>query len=132
MLQCKSHCGPREEAASIRPMKSCLAIALLALLPGLAFAADEGIRAFRFTLPAGKTREECMRLEKGESRRYHFKVDTKLHFNIHYHREKEVFYPVKDDSTRRKSGTFKAPASEEYCWMWTAKVPAKVEGRIQR
>ncbi len=113
-------------------MKTRLAIALLGLAPALAFPADDGIRAFRVTLSPEKFHEECMRLEKGEVRRFQFRAGAKVAFNIHYHRDMEVFYPVKDDATKRKSGRFRAPAADEYCWMWTARQPTNLEGRIQR
>jgi len=54
-------------------------------------------------------------------------------FNIHYHRGKDVFFPVKRNAMRGDGGTFTAKTAEDYCWMWTARdAPAKVEGRIAR
>jgi hypothetical protein len=32
---------------------------------------------------------------------------------------------------RGDGGTFASKSGEEYCWMWTAKAPAKIEGRIE-
>jgi hypothetical protein len=52
-------------------------------------------------------------------------------FNIHYHRGDEVFYPVKRERMRGDGGTFTAKSGEDYCWMWTAKAAAKIEGRIE-
>jgi hypothetical protein len=53
-------------------------------------------------------------------------------FNIHYHRQAEVFYPVRRGAMRGDGGTFHPKAAEEYCWMWTARsAAAKVEGRIE-
>lgn len=103
----------------------------LMLVMAPALAADEW-KPFTFTLEAKKVHEECLRLEKGQKRRYHWKSDAPVDFNIHYHKETEVSYPVKRDAMRGDGGTFSAKTGEEYCWMWTARdKPAKVEGRIE-
>ena len=53
-------------------------------------------------------------------------------FNVHYHVDKDVFYPVKRDGMRGDGGTFAAKVGQDYCWMWTARdKPAKLEGRIE-
>ena len=111
----------------------------LPLLAALAFAAcahanppAAGDVDVKVALEPKKVHEECARLEVGQSRKYHWKSDAPVDFNIHYHRgEKEVFYPVKRDGMRGDGGTFTAKTGEEYCWMWTARnAPAKIEGRI--
>ena len=79
-----------------------------------------------------KIHEECMRVEAGGKRVYHWKSSTAVDFNIHYHRDKDVFFPVKRDAMRGDGGTFTAKTGEDYCWMWTARdKPAKVEGQIK-
>jgi hypothetical protein len=115
-------------------MKSLLATAVLAL--SLAHAADpvseDKWLLFQATLEPKKMREECVRLEKGDTRRYLWKSDAPVDFNIHFHRQTEVFYPVKRDGMRGDGGTFTAKTGEEYCWMWIARdKPAKLEGRIE-
>jgi hypothetical protein len=106
------------------------AFAILAV--ALAAHADKpGQRAVSFTLEAGKVHEECMRLEKGDRRKFHWKSDAPVDFNVHYHEGPEVFYPVKRDGMRGDGGTFTAKIAQEYCWMWTARnAAAKVEGSI--
>jgi len=85
------------------------------------------------TLQPKKIHEECARLEAGQSRKYHWKSDAPVDFNIHYHKGSEVFYPVKRDGMRGDGGTFTAKSADEYCWMWTAKDKrAHVEGRISK
>jgi len=85
------------------------------------------------TLPPKKVHEECVRLEAGQARRWHWKSSAPVDFNIHYHRGDDVFYPVKRDVMRGDGGTFAAKSGEDYCWMWTAHgAPAKVEGRISK
>ena len=110
------------------PMKRLLAAAALCALH--AGAAESG-GPFAVTLEPAKMHEECVRLEAGDKRAYHWKSSTAVDFNIHYHRGDEVFYPVKRDAMRGDGGTFTAKTGEDYCWMWTARdKPAKIEGRI--
>ena len=119
--------------ASIRLMRYALILALL--FASSAFAQEakkDNWKPFSITLEPQKGHEECQRVEKGEKRRYHWKSDAPVDFNIHYHKETEVFYPVKRDAMRGDGGTFNAKTGEQYCWMWTARnAPAKVEGRIE-
>ena len=85
------------------------------------------------TLVPKKVHEECAQMKEGETLRYHWKSDTPVDFNIHYHRGNDVFYPVKRDAMRGDGGSFTAKTAEDYCWMWTARnQPARVEGSIQK
>ena len=110
-------------------MKRLLACLLLAAPPALS---GEDWKSFEVTLAPLAMHEECMRLDAGEKRRFHWKSDAAVDFNVHHHRGTEVFYPVKRDAMRGDGGTFAAKTGEDYCWMWTArKAPAKLEGRIE-
>jgi hypothetical protein len=82
-------------------------------------------------LAPGKIHEACLRLDAGEKRRYSWKSSAPLDFNIHYHRGDEVFYPVKRQRMRGDGGAFTAKSGEDYCWMWTGKAAARLEGRIE-
>lgn len=100
---------------------------------GLAQAAAETRtnQTFSVTLAPQKVHEVCTQMTAGDKRNYHWKSDGPVDFNIHYHKDKDVFYPVKRDGMRGDGGTFTAKAAEDYCWMWTAKEKAvKVEGRV--
>ena len=113
------------------PMKRLLALAIasVALATQAADAPDK--RAFSFELQPAKVHEECVRLEAGAKRKYHWKSDAPVDFNVHYHEGPEVFYPVKRDGMRTDGGAFTAKVAQDYCWMWTAKnAPAKIEGGI--
>jgi hypothetical protein len=116
-----------------RPMKglfafACTAAALCAVAQP---APAPDARAIAATLAPGAMHEECLRLEAGEKRRYFWKSSAPVDFNIHYHRGNEVAYPVKRERMRGDGGTFTAKDAEDYCWMWTAKDGAKLEGRIE-
>ena len=90
------------------------------------------VKAFSVELGPGQMHEECLRLDPAEKRRYYWKSDAPLDFNIHYHRGPEVFYPVKREGMRTDGGTFEAKAGDDYCWMWTARdKSARLEGRIE-
>ncbi|HEY2628839.1 MAG TPA: hypothetical protein VGI57_06895 [Usitatibacter sp.] len=112
-------------------MKRLILLAFVALsLPGL--AADSDPRTLSFTLPARDVHEECMHLNLNDWRKYEWKSDVPVDFNIHYHRGSKVYFPVKKSATKAESATFAAKSGEDYCWMWTGgKAPAMIEGRIE-
>ncbi len=109
-----------------------LAIALLAV-PALACALstdERRAREFRHDLQPGAIAEECVRLEAGRSRAFEWASDGALDFNIHYHSGDKVSYPVKLGNQKKGQGRFTASASEDYCWMWTAKFPTTLTGKL--
>lgn len=110
-------------------------IALLLFLAAPAFAADAPAPAkpFTATLQPKAMHEECVKLDAGEKRKYYWKSDAAVDFNIHYHEGPEVTYPVKRDGMRTDGGTFAAKIAQDYCWMWTARdKPVKLEGKIEK
>src|SRR5688500_6646288 len=111
----------------------CLLLALAAA-PALANpTAHAAILAVDVKLAPKKVHEERARMEAREPRRWHWKSDAPVDFNIHDHRGKDVFFLVKRNAMRGDGGTFTAKTAEDYCWMWAARdAPAKVEGRIAR
>jgi len=111
-------------------MKRLILLAFVAAcLPAL--PEYESPRQVAVTLPPGEVHEECMTLKAGDRRTYEWKSDTPVDFNIHYHHEPKVFFPVKKDGVKGGHGRFVPKSTEGYCWMWTAgKSPAKIEGRI--
>ena len=106
-------------------------LALICALAALPAPAAGTAQSFEVQLEPGKVHEECLRMEAGDKRRYHWKATAPVDFNIHFHKGNDVSYPVKRDAMRGDGGTFQAKTGEEYCWMWTArKAPAKIEGQI--
>lgn len=107
---------------------------LLAFLAPAAFAAPAAeagkARDFSHELKPGGVAEECLRLEAGRSRVFEWTSDAPVDFNIHYHRGDKVGYPVNLKGQWKGSGRFTASAGEDYCWMWTARGPSKVRGRL--
>ena len=115
------------------PVAVAIALALAASPAALAQPpADARWKPVDVRLAPGKVHEECLRVEAGAKRRYFWKADGPVDFNIHYHRGDEVHYPVRRDAMRGDGGTFTAPSAEDYCWMWTAgKRAVRIEGRVE-
>ena len=63
--------------------------------------------------------ELCLVLAQNQQLRYAFSAPRKLDFNIHYHADHEVFYPVSEDQVMEATATFSAQSEQEYCLMWT-------------
>lgn len=111
-------------------MRRLLPALLAVALP--AWAADAPSTAtFKLTLEPKGMHEECATLKTGEQRRYYWKSDGPVEFNIHFHEGDKVAYPVKQDGLRTSGGTFTAKSDQDYCWMWTARAkPVQLEGRV--
>src|SRR5438270_12879254 len=108
---------------------AAFAVALAATLA--AAAGSDDWKPISIALQPTQTHEECMRVEAGEKRRYHWKSDAPVDFNIQYHRDTEACYRAKIAGMRGGGGTFAAKTGEDYCWMWTARDrPARIEGRL--
>lgn len=111
-----------------------LAFALAALVPIPGHASDlrrDGAAfEFRHELKAGAIAEECLRLPKAASREFEWQSTVPVDFNIHFHRGDDVSYPVRLSGKDKGRGRFTAGGDEDYCWMWTAKTPATVTGRL--
>lgn len=105
---------------------------LLAAAATPAFA-SEGEGAYSLKLTGKAFDERCLKLAAGEAVRYRFTASSPVDFNVHYHRGKEVFYPVKQAAVREGAGTFRADADDAYCLMWEqASGTATIEGTVER
>lgn len=70
-------------------------------------------------LPPGKVAEECLMLQAGEKLRYAYDSTEPLLFNIHYHVDESVHYPVRPAERQQQSETsFTAALAQTYCLMW--------------
>ena len=74
---------------------------------------------FRHDIKPGKIEEECRSVDAGAKVAYHFSSSAPVAFNVHFHHEKEVDYPVKVERTGSEKGVFTAASKQEFCWMWT-------------
>ena len=71
--------------------------------------------------------ELCLVMAQDQQLRYAFSAPRKLDFNIHYHADHEVFYPVSEDQIMDATATFSAQSEQEYCLMWTNQGDADVQ-----
>jgi hypothetical protein len=117
--------------ATLPPMKTTLAALLLAALPALA-ADPPKVVVIDVTLEPGKGHEACMKLAKGQGKRFEWTSSTAVDFNVHYHKGETAYYPFKANNRKAAKARFVAEHADDYCWMWTArKDGAKVSGTIK-
>lgn len=69
-------------------------------------------------LPAREFHEECMQLAAGQRLGYSFSAAAPLEFNLHYHRDGKILYPVRKRGVARFAGSYSSPRSDGYCLMW--------------
>lgn len=111
----------------IRSSTIAIVLAMTAGIAGTSVQAADSTRArFTFEVPAGKIAEECRKVGAGQRIAYSFESAAPMDFNIHYHRGKDVAYPMKQDAVQRAEATFAAETAEEYCWMWSNRSTAPI------
>jgi hypothetical protein len=116
----------------VRPRGLVAAAGVIALLAGAPGAAEEAGKAFSHAIRPLQIAEECFKLPAGQTIEYAFRSSEPLDFNIHYHRGKDVEYPVRRAQVQEADGRFTAPSSEEFCLMWTNRTlrVVAVKGRL--
>lgn len=77
------------------------------------------------TLKPSSMHEECFVLEKQHKLVYKFDSDKPVNFNVHFHTENEIHYPVQQKGVTRHDGMidpegslFLSKAQKIYCLMW--------------
>lgn len=75
----------------------------------------------RAELAPGGFAEVCGRLARGSAVRWRFDAAGALDFNIHYHQNKQVVFPLKRSGAAKGAATLKVKLDQDYCWMWTNK-----------
>jgi hypothetical protein len=115
-------------------MRAATAFALSLLFALTDASASEGEGPFSLRIKSRGFDERCVRLEAGEAIRYRFTASVPVDFNIHHHRGKDVFYPVKSSRVDSGDASFVAPGSDDYCLMWEHAGPgeAAVTGTLER
>ena len=116
-------------------MKTAHVILLTCFLPAaVPTGAAEGEGAYSIRIKGRGFDERCVRLDAGESIRYRFSSSVPVDFNVHYHRDKDVFYPVKASASRAAEASFTAPHADTYCLMWEHGGPGDVtvEGTLEK
>ena len=121
-------------AASAPTGRLVAAVMLLAQLAASPAVAAEGAGPYSLTLTGKAFDERCLKLAAGEVIRYRFRASAPVDFDIHYHRGKDVYYPVKQAAMRSAEAEFRAPEADDYCLMWEHAGPgvSTVEGSLER
>ncbi|MCK5666604.1 MAG: hypothetical protein KAI17_24100 [Thiotrichaceae bacterium] len=82
-------------------------------------------------IKSGKSYETCFQLYSGDKVFYSFDSRAELRFNIHYHKGKEVHYPVPVRLVSSKKSVFEAEIDNQYCLMWKNPGKETVEMNLQ-
>jgi len=87
------------------------------------------------TLKPSGIHEECFELKKQQKLFYKFNSDKPVNFNVHFHTEKEIYYPVQQNGATQYDGIIdpedkscQLNTQEYYCLMWEnqEKSPVKI------
>jgi len=115
-------------------MRSRLALVLALAAHPVGAQMHEPPAAMESVIAPGAFDELCFELSAGESMRYSFDADAPLDFNIHWHRGKEVLFPVKVGAVARLGSVFRSSDKQAYCLMWTnrSRVAVRLRARIDR
>lgn len=74
------------------------------------------------SLAPSKIHEACFLMQQQQQIEFSFESTDPLYFNIHYHTQDAVIYPIADQMTPTfKPTVFTAPVDQTYCLMWTNK-----------
>ena len=79
----------------------------------------------------GGIEEPCFPLARGERLEYVFKAAAPLDFNLHFHDDDGVHFPVDLRGMATGEGQYVAPYDRTYCLMWTNKESSPVELEYQ-
>lgn len=71
------------------------------------------------TINPSKFHEDCIQLLPGDSLIYSFRTSDPVDFNIHYHENGKIFYPVSKKNVSDKKGKYNSGEKQFYCLMWT-------------
>jgi hypothetical protein len=102
------------------------ALALLLAVAATPLRAAQEVGPYAFTLTGKAFDERCVTLGAGDELRFRFRASAPVDFNIHHHRGKDVFYPVRQAGVQESAGTFRASEADDYCLMWEHAGPGRV------
>jgi len=69
-------------------------------------------------LPVKRYYEKCVDVSDSQQLQYSFNSQAPLSFNLHYHEEGVIHYPVKEDSIDELENIFQPEKRGYYCLMW--------------
>ena len=107
-------------------MSQCLLAAILMVAASAANAelvdiqwSGDGNFQHSTAVAPGKFVEVCGRLAAGLQVRWQFEAAAPMDFNVHYHQDKEVIYPVKLSAVTSARDALDVRIAQDYCWMWS-------------
>jgi hypothetical protein len=82
----------------------------------------------KVVIDPAKFHEDCLKLRPGDVWSYSFKASNPVDFNIHFHHEGKITYPVLKKNTSTETGKFYPDREEFFCLMWTnlQKMPVRL------
>ena len=66
----------------------------------------------------GQVFEVCIPIEKGQTLEFEFDASQEIEFNLHYHRDNLIYFPVPKHKTNASSGEVVSVITKDYCLMW--------------
>ena len=70
-------------------------------------------------LMAGQAHEVCMNISSKEDLYYKFSSTQPVEFDIHYHIEKKIHYPVRIQKYKSSKKIFSPKKTRSYCMLWS-------------
>lgn len=86
----------------------------------------------QLTIEPDDVHEACLQLAPPQQLHYVFTATGELAFNIHYHADHQVVYPLKEHSTLQADANFTPESGQHYCLMWTNQGSSVVELSLQQ
>jgi hypothetical protein len=71
------------------------------------------------TVDPSRIHEDCTDLFPGDVMVYSFRASSPVDFNIHFHEEGTITYPVSEKNISNDEGKFSPERKQFYCLMWT-------------
>ena len=93
------------------------ALALVASAPAWAQQGPAG--EIQMELQPSQHYEVCLVMARNETITYTYQANQPLDFNIYYHKDDVVHFPVRNTGFLGLSDSFVAPAAQTYCLLWT-------------
>ena len=95
---------------------------------------ERGGSVLRTQVAPGKFTEWCSPLKDGEIVTWEFESAETVDFNIHWHQQGNIHYPVQNESVSTWSGRLVAASDQTYCWMWANRTgtPVALRALVQK
>jgi hypothetical protein len=92
---------------------------------------EQGEFQHQQAIEAGGYAEVCGALGEDERIAWAFEASGALDFNIHYHEDEKVIYPVEAAASEALADILVVAIAQTYCWMWTNQKDQPVQLNLQ-